>query len=155
MAQKFGNSRWVREGWLDNRVEGCVVGRITFAVIGSVDLYLKGNFRGEIAGKAIRFSNPRFEDDDLAGHVIGDMESPQVGEVNLISFDPHPNLTPHPYIEWFSVQKNHYRIELEPKDARILSDSEAAQLDHESQTLCDALSSQVRSTRDRSDSEYV
>ena len=155
MAQKFGNSRWVKEGWLDNRVESCVVGRITFAVIGTVDLYLKGDFRGEIAGKAIRFNNPKFEDDDMAGHVVGDMESPQVGEVNLISFDPHPNLTPHPYIEWFSVQKNHYRIELQPQDARILSDSEAKELDRDSQALRDALSAQVRSTRDRSDSEWV
>ncbi len=155
MAQKFGNSRWVKGGWLDNRVDGCVVGRITFAVIGTVDCYLKGNFRGEIAGKAIRFSNPRFEDDDLAGQVIGDMESPQIGEVNLISFDPHPNLTPHPYIEWFSVRKNHYRIELAPEDARIMSDDEARSLDRDSQVLRDALSSQVRSTRDRSDSEWI
>lgn len=155
MAQKFGNSRWVREGWLDNRAEGCVVGRITFAVIGRVDLYLKGNFRGEIAGKAIRFSNPKFQDDDLAGQVIGDMENPQVGEVNLISFDPHPNLTPHPYIEWFSVRQNHYRIELQPSDAWILSDREAAELDRDSQALRNSLETQVRSTRDRSDSEWV
>jgi hypothetical protein len=155
MAQKFGNSRWVKEGWLDNRVEGCVVGRITFAVIGTVDLYLKGDFRGEIAGHVIRFSNPKFEDDDMAGHVIGGMENPQVGEVNLISFDPHPNLTPHPYIEWFSVQKNHYRIELAPEDARILSGGEAQELDRDSQAIRNALSSQVRSTRDRADSDWV
>jgi hypothetical protein len=155
MAQKFGNSRWVKEGWLDNRVDGCVVGRITFAVIGEVDLYLKGNFRGEIAGKAIRFSNPRFEDEDMAGHVIGDLEIPQVGEVNLISFDPHPNLAPHPYIEWFSVRKNHYRIELQPPDARILSDEEAKALDRDSRALRDALSSQVHSTRERADSDWV
>ena len=155
MAQKFGNSRWVKEGWLDNRTEGCVVGRITFAAIGPVALYLKGNFRGEIAGKAIRFSNPKFEDDDLAGQVIGDMESPQIGEVNLISFDPHPNLAPHPYIEWFSVRKNHYRIELQPSDARILPESEARELDRDSQAIRDTLSSQVRSTRDREDSDWV
>jgi hypothetical protein len=155
VAQKFGNSRWVRDGWLDNRVEGCVVGRITFAVIGAVDLYLKGDFRGEIAGKAIRFRNPKFEDDDLAGHVIGDLENPQVGEVNLISFDPHPNLAPHPYIEWFSIRKNHYRIELQPQDARILSDAEALELDGDSQALRDRLSSQARSTRDRGESDWV
>ena len=34
MAQKFGNGRWVHEGFLDNRVEGLVVGRIVFAAIG-------------------------------------------------------------------------------------------------------------------------
>jgi hypothetical protein len=83
------------------------------------------------------------------------MESPQVGEVNLISFDPHPNLVPHPYIEWFSIRKNHYRIELQPQDARILSDGEARELDADSRALRDALSGQVRSTRDRSDSEWV
>jgi hypothetical protein len=124
-------------------------------VIGAVDLYLKGDFRGEIAGKAIRFRNPKFEDDDLAGHVIGDMENPQVGEVNLISFDPHPNLAPHPYIEWFSIRKNHYRIELQPQDARILSDAEALELDGDSQALRDRLSSQARSTRDRGESDWV
>ena len=56
MAQKFGNGRWVQEGFLDNRVEGTVVGRITFAVIGPVDVYLRGNFKGEIAGQADRKS---------------------------------------------------------------------------------------------------
>jgi hypothetical protein len=155
MAQKFGNSRWVKDGWLDNRTEGCVVGRITFAVIGTVELYLKGNFRGEIAGKAIRFNNPGFEDEDMAGQVIGDMETPQVGEVSLISFDPHPNLTPHPYIEWFSIRRNHYRIELQPQDARILSESEARELDQDSAAIRNALSGQVRSTRERSDSDWV
>ena len=92
MAQKFGNFRWVKEGFLDNRVEGSVVGRITFAVLGPVDLYLRGDFRGEIAGKAIRFRNTAFEEDDLAGHALGDLEIPLVGEVSLISFDPHPFL---------------------------------------------------------------
>ena len=39
MAQKFGNSRWVQEGFLDNREDGTVVGRITFAVLGPVEFY--------------------------------------------------------------------------------------------------------------------
>ena len=155
MAQKFGNFRWVKEGFLDNRTPGCVVGRITFAVLGSVDVCLTGDFRGEIAGKAIRFKNSKFEDDDLAGHSLGDFEIPQIGDVSLISFDPHPNLTPHPYIEWFSVRKNHYRIELAPDDAWILSDSEAAELDHDSSAIRQALSSQVRPTRDRDESDWV
>ncbi len=155
MAQKFGNFRWVKEGFLDNRVEGCVVGRITFAVLGPVDLYLKGDFRGEIAGKAIRFRNSKFEDEDMAGHALGDFEIPQVGEVSLISFDPHPNLTPHPYIEWFSINKNHYRIELSPGDAWILSDSEAAELDRDSDAIRRALSARVRPTRDRDESDWV
>ncbi|MEP6887549.1 MAG: hypothetical protein ABI945_04420 [Nitrospirales bacterium] len=155
MAQKFGNSRWVKEGFLDNRVSGTVVGRITFAVLGPVDVCLKGDFKGEIAGNAIRFRNSRFEDEDLAGHALGDFEIPQVGEVSLISFDPHPNLSPHPYIEWFSIRKNHYRIELNPDNAWILSDEEAAGLDVDSMAIRRALSSQLRSTRDRVDSDWV
>ncbi len=155
MAQKFGNFRWVKEGFLDNRVEGSVVGRITFAVLGPVDLYLRGDFRGEIAGKAIRFRNTAFEEDDLAGHALGDLEIPLVGEVSLISFDPHPNLTPHPYIEWFSVNKNHYRVELAPGDAWILSDTDAAELDRESEAIREALSSRFRSTRHREESDWV
>ncbi|WP_447977413.1 hypothetical protein [Candidatus Nitrospira bockiana] len=155
MAQKFGKGRWVREGFLDNRVEGSVVGRIVLAVIGAVDVYLAGNFRGEIAGKAIRFRNRDFADEDLAGQVLSDMEVPQIGEVSLISFDPHPHLPPHPYIEWFSVRKNHYRIELQPGDAWIVSDEEAAELDDESRRIREALSSQVRSTREREESDWV
>ena len=122
MSQKFGNSRWVREGYLDNRVEGTVVGRIHFAVIGAVDVYLGGNFKA-----------------DIAGQVIGDMENPQIGTVNLISFDPHPNLVPHPYIEWFSIRKNHYRIELEPADAWVMSESEVATIEAESQRIRETL----------------
>lgn len=155
MAQKFGNGRWIKEGFLDNRVPGNVVGRITFAVLGLVDVCLKGDFKGEIAGKAIRFQNSRFEDDDLAGHALGDFEIPQVGEVSLISFDPHPNLAPHPYIEWFSIRKNHYRIELSPEEAAILSDEDAAALDAESTAIREALSPQLRSTRDRRDADWM
>ncbi|HKN85584.1 MAG TPA: hypothetical protein VJV04_01870 [Nitrospiraceae bacterium] len=155
MAQKFGNGRWIKDGVLDNRVPGTVVGRFTLAVLGLVEVCLKGDFKGEIAGKAIRFQNSRFEDDDLAGHALGDFEIPQVGEVSLISFDPHPNLPPHPYIEWFSIRKNHYRIELNPEDASILSDVDAAALDADSTAIREALSSQLRSTRDRNDSDWI
>ena len=154
MAQKFGNSRWVKEGFLDNRTAGSVVGRITLAVVGPVDVYLKGDFKGEIAGKAIRFRNSGFVDEDLAGQVLGDFEVPQVGEVSLISFDPHPLLAPHPYIEWFSLRKNHYRIELAPGDAWILPGAEAAALDSESGAIRNALSAQVRSTRERAGPDW-
>ena len=64
-------------------------------------------------------------------------------------------LSPHPYIEWFSVNKNHYRIELVPDDAWILTDVEGAELDEDSEAIRQALSSQVRPTRDREDSEWV
>ena len=155
MAQKFGNSRWVKEGWLDNRSIGSVVGRITFAVLGPVDIFLKGDCKGEIAGKALRFRNSQFADEDLAGQVLGDFEIPQVGEVSLISFDPHPMLSPHPYIEWFSTMKNHYRIELAPGDAWILTDNEAAELDSAGHAIREALCSQARSTRSRSEADWV
>jgi len=155
MAQKFGNSRWVKEGWLDNRSIGSVVGRITFAVLGPVDIFLKGDCKGEIAGKALRFRNSQFADEDLAGQLLGDFEIPQVGEVSLISFDPHPMLSPHPYIEWFSTMKNHYRIELAPGDAWILTDNEAAELDSAGHAIREALGSQARSTRSRSEADWV
>lgn len=155
MAEKFGKARWVKEGYLDNRTPGCVVGRITFAVLGPVDVYLKGDCKGDLAGKAFRFRNSRFMDEEVAGHALADFEVPQVGEVSLISFDPHPLLSPHPYIEWFSVHKNHYRIELDPEDAWVLDDGEARQYDELSQTLRDTLRDRVRNTRDRDDSEWV
>ena len=84
MAQKFGNGRWVCDGFLDNRIDGTVVGRMTFAAVGLVDFYLLGNFKGEIAGKVIQFRNSRFADEDLAGQVLGDFEVPQIGDVSLI-----------------------------------------------------------------------
>jgi len=139
VAQKFGNSRWVQEGFLDNREDGTVVGRITFAVLGPVEFYLAGNCRGEIAGRVIRFKNSRFADEDLAAQVLGDVEIPQVGDASLISFDPHPHLVPHPYIEWFSMKKNHYRIELAPEDAWIASDAEIAEIDSVSSEIRERL----------------
>jgi hypothetical protein len=155
MAEKFGNSRWVKDGFLDNRVPGSVVGRISFAVLGPVDIYLIGDFKGEIAGKVIRLQNRGFADEDVAAEVLGDLEIPQIGEVSLISFDPHPMLSPHPYIEWFSIRKNHYRIELAPGDAWILTDAEAVTLDAESEAIRSAYGGQARSTRGRTDSDWV
>ncbi|MCX5725319.1 MAG: hypothetical protein NTX84_12565 [Nitrospirae bacterium] len=155
MAQKFANGRWVQEGFLDNRVEGTIVGRIVFAVIGPVDVYLRGNFKDDIVGQVIQFRNPRFEDEDLAGQMIGDMESPQIGAVNLISFDPHPNLTPHPYIEWFSAKKNHYRIELEPADAWIVPASDMGEIDQVSRTIREALAGRVAERTPQEPTEWV
>lgn len=155
MAQKFGNGRWVQEGFLDNRVEGTIVGRIVFAVIGPVDVYLRGNFKPDIAGQVIQFRNHRFEDEDLAGQIIGDMENPQIGDVNLISFDPHPNLVPHPYIEWFSAKKNHYRIELEPADAWVVPLSELGGINRVSQTIREALAGRVPERAPQEPTEWV
>jgi hypothetical protein len=143
MAQKFGNGRWVCEGFLDNRIEGTVVGRIVFAAIGPVDFYLTGNFKTDIAGQVIRFRNSRFEDEEMAEQVIGDMETPQIGTVNLISFDPHPNLVPHPYVEWFSLRRNHYRFELDPGEAWIVPEAERATIEQESRRIREALAGQM------------
>jgi hypothetical protein len=155
MAQKFANGRWVQEGFLDNRVDGTIVGRIVFAVVGPVDVYLRGNFKPDIAGQVIQFRNPRFEDEDLAGQVIGDMENPQIGDVNLISFDPHPNLAPHPYIEWFSTKKNHYRIELEPADAWILPMLEGGEIDRVSRAIREVLAVRVTDRPTSEPTEWV
>jgi len=155
MAQKFGNGRWVQEGFLDNRVDGSIVGRIVFAVIGPVDVYLRGNFRADIAGHVIQFRNSRFEDEDLAGQVIGDMENPQIGDVNLVSFDPHPNLAPHPYIEWFSTGKRHYRIELELADAWIVPASDERELDLVSRTIREALAGRMTEPPTRQATDWM
>jgi len=153
MAQKFGNGRWVREGFLDNRVEGTVVGRIVLAAVGPVDVFLQGNFKADIAGEIIEFRNRRFEEDDTAGQVIGDMENPQIGTVNLISFDPHPNLAPHPYVEWFSGRSNHFRFELEPDEAWVVAEERRATIDGQSRSIREALADRVVVDRPRSGEE--
>ena len=135
MAQKFGNGRWVKEGFLDNRTAGRVVGRITFAAIGEVDFLLRGDFSGEIQGHLITFRNPAFEEDDVAGHVLEELEAPQTGSVGLMSFDPHPHLAPHPYLEWFSDRQDHYRIELAVGAARIADPVDERRLDAEIRTI--------------------
>jgi hypothetical protein len=118
-------------------------------------VYLRGNFKADIAGQVIQFRNRRFEDEDLAGQVIGDMETPQIGDVNLISFDPHPNLAPHPYIEWFSARKNHYRIELEPGEAWIVPVSEVGEIDQISRTIREALAGRVAERPTQEPTEWV
>ena len=155
MAQKVGNGRWVREGFLDNRVEGTVVGRIVFAAVGAVDFYLKGDFKADIAGQLIGFRNSRFEDEELAAQVIGDLENPQVGTVNLISFDPHPNLVPHPYVEWFSAGSNHFRFELQPEDAWIVPPDKCGSMDEESRQIRAKLAGQMVQRPDREESDWV
>ena len=156
MAQKFGNGRWVKEGFLDNRTAGRVIGRITFAAVGPVEFLLRGDFKGEIQGQLIVFTNPSFSDDDVAGHVLGDLENPQTGDVSLMSFDPHPHLPPHPYLEWFSARDNHYRIELAVGAARIASADEARALDADLAAIAERLSSLPGApSKSRADSDWV
>jgi hypothetical protein len=154
VAQKFGNSRWVKDGFLDNRTPGRVVGRITFAAIGPVDIFLHGDFKGEIQGQLITFRNPAFVDEDVAGHVLADLETPQIGDVSLMSFDPHPHLPPHPYLEWFSDRENHYRIELPEGVARIANEDEAREFDADIAAIAGRLSAlPSTSVKPRSDSD--
>ena len=126
MAQKFANARWVKEGFLDNRIAGTVVGRITLAGVGAVPIVLQGDFKDDIKGEVIIFENPNFEDDDRAALGLSELDSVLHGTVYLISLDPHPLLDPHPYIEWFSAEGDHYRVELRDGDARIATQQEAA-----------------------------
>ena len=156
MAQKFSGGRWVKEGFLDNRTPGRVVGRITFAAIGPVEFLLRGDFKGEIQGQLIAFRNPSYSDDEVAGHALGDMENPQTGAVSLMSFDPHPHLTPHPYLEWFSDRDNHYRIELAAGVAYIAGADEARALDADLAAITERLAAlPAAPSKSRSESDWV
>lgn len=139
MAQKFGNARWVKEGYFDNRTVDVVVGQINFAALGIVDVCLSGNLTGEVEGKVIQFRNPKFLDDPYAGELLDDFAIPQVGKVSLFSFDPHPLLAPHPYFEWFSLDQQHYRIELGSNDAWVVAESEWELIAEKSQHIREAL----------------
>ena len=139
MAQKFGSARWVKEGYFDNRTAGIVVGQITFAALGVVDVCLSGGLNGEIAGKVVQFRNPKFLDDPYAGELLEDFAIPQLGKVSLFSFDPHPLLSPHPYFEWFSLDQQHYRIELELDDAWVVTESEWESITRASQRIRESL----------------
>ena len=143
MAQKFGNARWVNEGYFDNRTADIVVGQITFAVLGIVDFCLLGNLTGEIAGQVIQFRNSKFLDDPYAGELLEDFSIPQIGKVSLLSFDPHPLLSPHPYFEWFSLDQQHYRIELEPDEAWVPAKAEWDSIALESQRIHEAFVSRL------------
>lgn len=152
MAEKFGAGRWFKEGFLDNRTPGLVVGRLTFAAIGSVDVCLKGDFKPDIAGQVISLQNSQFSDDAVAAHRIGDLANPQIGTVSLISFDPHPLLDPHPYLEWFSADEDHYRIELAEGDAWIVEADKVMDIQEISESLREQLASQLTAPKTESKS---
>ena len=150
MAEKFGNSRWFKEGFLDNRIAGLVVGQLTFAALGSVDVCLKGDFKPDIVGQIITLSNSQFSNDAVAAQRLGDFAIPQLGTVSMISFDPHPLLEPHPYLEWFSLSQDHYRIELVEGDAWIVEQDQTQEFDLVSQQLRDALASKLKAPQTES-----
>ena len=135
MAEKFGGYRWVKEGYLDNRTRGVVVGVMTFASLGPMEFYLEGDFKPDIAGRIFSFKNSQYVDDPNAGSRLLDLANPQIGTVSSISFDPHPLLVPHPYIEWFSLDGDHFRIELQEGDARLLDPGEASCYDEQSRNI--------------------
>ncbi len=135
MAEKFGGYRWVKEGYLDNRTRGVVVGKMTFASLGPIEFYLNGDFKPDIAGRIFSFKNSQFVDDPNSASRLLDLANPQIGTVSSISFDPHPLLAPHPYIEWFSLSGDHYRIELQEGDARLLDLAEASCYEEQSRTI--------------------
>ena len=138
MAEKFGGYRWVKEGYLDNRTPGVVVGAMTFASLGPIEFYLNGDFKPDIAGRIFSFKNSQFADDPNAASRLLDLTNPQLGAVSSISFDPHPLLAPHPYIEWFSLKGDHYRIELQEGDAWLLDSDETASYEAQSQRIREA-----------------
>ncbi|HNG04726.1 MAG TPA: hypothetical protein PLQ71_22805, partial [Nitrospira sp.] len=60
------------------------------------------------------------------------------------------------YIEWFSMRKNHYRIELVPEDAWIATEAEIAEIDAASRDIRDRLAPQYGSkSRSTDESEWV
>ncbi len=142
MAEKFGGYRWVKEGYLDNRTPGVVVGAMTFASLGPIDFYLNGDFKPDIAGRIFTFTNSKFSDDPNAASRLLDLANPQIGTVSSISFDPHPLLAPHPYIEWFSLAGDHYRIELPDGDAWLLEPAEASSYEEQSRRIREAYAGQ-------------
>ena len=143
MAEKFANFRWVKEGFLDNRQAGFVVGKISFAALGDVEFCLGGDCKGELQGKIFQFRNTQFLDDMMAADRLAEFDIPQIGRVSLISFDPHPLLEPHPYIEWFSRDEQHYRIELLVDDAWMLADEDASKFNEESERILASLKTQM------------
>jgi len=138
MAEKFGGYRWVKEGYLDNRTRGVVVGEMTFASVGQIEFYLNGDFKPDIAGRLFSFKNSQFVEDPNAASRLLDFDNPQIGTVSSISFDPHPLLAPHPYIEWFSLSGDHYRIELQEGDARLLDLADASCYEEQSRKIREA-----------------
>ena len=151
MAEKFGGYRWVKTGYLDNRTQGVVVGIMEFAVIGPVDFYLNGDFKPDIAGRIFSFTNSQFSDDPNAASRLTDLGHVQIGTVSSISFDPHPLLDPHPYIEWFACDGSHYRIELQEGEARLLDPDEASRYEESSRKIRDAYAAQSVQTPVASD----
>lgn len=152
MAEKFGGYRWVKEGYLDNRIPGVVVGEMTFASMGPIEFYLNGDFKPDIAGRIFTFKNSQFADDPNAASRLLDLANPQLGTVSSISFDPHPLLAPHPYIEWFSLAGDHYRIELPDGDAWLLEPAEASSYEEQSRRIREAYAGQSIQPPDKTQS---
>jgi hypothetical protein len=73
-----------------------------------------------------------------------------------MSFDPHPHLPPHPYLEWFSDRDNHYRIELAVGAARIAGAEEERVLDAAIAAIVERLAAlPAAPAKSRTDSDWV
>jgi len=73
-----------------------------------------------------------------------------------MSFDPHPHLPPHPYLEWFSDRDNHYRIELAAGAARIAGADEARALEADLAAIVQRLAAlPAAPVKTRADSDWV
>ncbi len=116
MAWRFGESKWVREGTLDNTISGKITGEIRFASIGNVKFDLVGNMQGKFAGRKVEFSNPDYYPRYLNGESarsymrsFGKLQSGKSGDI-------YCNGDGGLYIEWFSEKNSRCVIEMAGKD---------------------------------------
>lgn len=124
MAWRFGDYKFVKKGYLNNRRNGITSGEIEFASIGSVRLELLGNMQEGLVGKNFRFTNPDYDPHYVFDHGGGHksdasayMEGFQLvqrGEVGDILNKPYL------YIEWYSEGNGRCVLELDATNYEIV-----------------------------------
>lgn len=132
----------VIRGEIDNRTRGLVTGRVWFAGrTDPVELHLEGNAWRDVAGHALRFSNPRPEPGDLenfatlqrgvAGDItasrkvkIPECEIEEIREYRKRGEDFPWHWSNSLYLEWFSERNG--RVVIETADFEIEIDPDAA-----------------------------
>ena len=123
MAWRFGNYRFVKEGYLDNTSPGRTTGEIEFAHLGKVILQLNGDMQGDLKHVRMHFNNPDYDAKYVFDHGGGSTSTArkylthfsrnQKGEVGDILNDPYL------YLEWCSEDNGRCVIEL-PRDCCTL-----------------------------------
>ncbi len=124
MAYRFANGIWVKQGTLDNTIEGKVVGDIELAFLGSVKLELQGNMLRELRGEKIRFENRAYDPSFARRHgsptrtftpaqYFEGFSRYQKGEVGNIYIDHRL------HVHWFSDVEGECEFDL-PKEACIV-----------------------------------